>query len=288
MTNILIIKIVIVLFGLATAIFFAYHYRKTQESITSTAGKQTALLGFVANFLDTLGIGSFAVSFAGRKLFNLMPDYLRFVGVINTYSVFTAALQAILFLSIVDIDPNLIIYSCIFMVLGSIVSASFVNKISPQVIKNIVIVAFIITLFIVVANQFNLIHIQENNTDISSTRYILLYMLMFFSGCLPAFGIGYYSMIIALIFLLGFSPILAYPIMTTASALQMSVTSMMFIKKGNIYNKSAILMSVFGMIGVVLAVLLVSHLNSYYLKWILVVILAYNIISLFRSRKNSA
>jgi uncharacterized membrane protein YfcA len=72
--------------------------------------------------------------------------------------------------------------------------------------------------------------------------------------------------------------------MAAASSYQMPLTAITFIKKGMFYSKSAILMAVFGVLGVFIAAPLISVIDSYTLKWVLLVIVAYNIITLSRNK----
>ena len=62
------------------------------------------LIGFVTNFFDTLGIGSFATTTAVFRLFRLVPDEL-IPGTIIVGHALPVVTQALLFISVVDVDP---------------------------------------------------------------------------------------------------------------------------------------------------------------------------------------
>src|SRR5215472_17085398 len=80
--------------------------RIASERGTATPGPRPLdlVIGFVTNFFDTLGIGSFATTTAAFRLFRIVPDELipgtMIVG--DTLSVLT---QAVLFISVVEVDP---------------------------------------------------------------------------------------------------------------------------------------------------------------------------------------
>ena len=62
------------------------------------------LIGFVTNFFDTLGIGSFATTTAAFRLFRLVPDEL-IPGTIIVGDALPVLMQALLFISVVAVDP---------------------------------------------------------------------------------------------------------------------------------------------------------------------------------------
>ena len=62
------------------------------------------LIGFVTNFFDTLGIGSFATTTAVFRLFRLVPDEL-IPGTIIVGDALPVLAQAMIFISVVRVDP---------------------------------------------------------------------------------------------------------------------------------------------------------------------------------------
>ena len=62
------------------------------------------VIGFVTNFFDTLGIGSFATTTAAFRLFRLVPDEL-IPGTIIVGDALPVLTQALLFISVVEVDP---------------------------------------------------------------------------------------------------------------------------------------------------------------------------------------
>jgi len=124
--------------------------------------------------------------------------------------------------------------------------------------------------------------------SISGVKLIIFAIFMLLAGALPAFGVGYYSLVQISIFMLGVNPIIAFPVMTTASAFQMPLTAVPFILKKKFYFKSTLILAITGAIGVMLAAPLISMINSYTLKWILLVIVIYNIVTLTKSLKAKA
>ena len=58
---------------------------------------------FVANFFDTLGIGSFATTTSMSKLWKVMPDE-KIPGTLNVGYVLATVVQAVIFMTIIEVD----------------------------------------------------------------------------------------------------------------------------------------------------------------------------------------
>ncbi len=69
------------------------------------------LIGFVTNFFDTLGIGSFATTTTVFRLFRRVPDE-SIPGTIIVGDAMPVLAQALLFISTVSVDPSRRASSC--------------------------------------------------------------------------------------------------------------------------------------------------------------------------------
>ncbi len=285
MSQILVIKIIVTILVLATFAYFLLNIRHGAEQLSLKAKIQTAFTGFIATFFDTFGIGSFASIFALRNAFKLMPDNKRFNGSMVVQSTLPTMIQSILFLQLVQIDSITLITACVMIALGGIVSGYFVKFVTRNAIYNVMLVTFLITIIILILNQMNMLSIGGSLIQVRDGKLVALGIIMFLAGCLPAFGVGYYSIILVVIFLLGLSPAVAYPIMTTASAVQMPMTAVPMIKTRQYYSFSTLLMAIPGCIAVFIAAPIISKVDSSYLKWVLLVVIVYNIWTLFKAKK---
>src|SRR6187549_1711208 len=73
------------------------------------------VIGFVTNFFDTLGIGSFATTTAAFRLFRLVPDELIPGTMLIGHSLPVIA-QALIFITVVEVNPTqmaVLIASCV-------------------------------------------------------------------------------------------------------------------------------------------------------------------------------
>src|SRR5215212_5662589 len=62
------------------------------------------VIGFITDFFDTLGIGSFATTTTAYKMLDVVPDE-RIVGTIIVGHSLPVVVQAFIFLVAVDVDP---------------------------------------------------------------------------------------------------------------------------------------------------------------------------------------
>ncbi len=278
-----IIKAIAIVLTILVLILFFYNWHN--ERLSSLSQIKIAFIGFVSNFLDTIGIGSFAIIIAIRNLLGIMPDDVRLIGTMNIQAMVTALVQALIFLHFIPLDIITLLVSIAMIALGGFLSGLIAVRIDKKIVHIVMLIAFIITGVLLFLSQINVLEIGGTGTAIRGTKLIIFAIFMLVSGTLPAFGVGYYSLIKASIFLFGVNPIVSFPIMASASAFQMPVTSATFIVKGKFYFKSTIILAIFGTLGVFMAVPIITAVNTYTLKWILLGIVIYNIIVL--SKKNN-
>ena len=79
---------------------------RTPAAASTGALKPTPIalgVAFIANFFDTLGIGSFATTTSMSKLWNVMPDE-KIPGTLNVGYVMATVVQAVIFMTIIEVD----------------------------------------------------------------------------------------------------------------------------------------------------------------------------------------
>ena len=285
MSQILIIKLIVTIMVVTTFIYFLINFSQSKELLSFSKKLQTMITGFVATFLDTFGIGSFASIFAFRNAFGLMEDNKKYNGSIVVQATLPTLLQSVLFLQLVKIDSLTLITACIMIAIGGVVSGYFVKYVTRNAIYNVMLVTFILTVIILLLNSMHMLAVGGDLISVRGTKLIVLGIVMFMAGCLPAFGVGYYSIVLVIIFLLGLSPAVAYPIMTTASAVQMPMTAVPMIKHREYYSWSILLMAIPGCLAVLIAAPIISKVDASYLKWVLLVVIFYNIWTLVKAKK---
>ena len=96
-------------------------------------------------------------------------------------------------------------------------------------------------------------------------------------------GIGLYAPCMALVFALGLSPAIAFPIMMGSCAFLMPAASVKFVKEGAYDRKASMAITVFGVVAVLIAAYIVKSLPLDILKWLVVVVIIYTSAMMFKS-----
>ena len=102
-------------------------------------------------------------------------------------------------------------------------------------------------------------------------------------GMLTSVGIGLFVLVQAVLFLLGVSPLVAFPIMTTAGAMQQPLTTLAFLQQDKIPLKKTLVLSLAGCLGVLFVVLIFKHLTITWLHSLLILIVTYNLFVVSRT-----
>jgi uncharacterized membrane protein YfcA len=93
-----------------------------------------SVIGFVTNFFDTLGIGSFATTSTAFKLLHAVPDE-RIVGTMLIGHALPIVVQAFIFLVVVQVDPIVLASLIAVSVLGSWVGAGVASRLPRRPIQ---------------------------------------------------------------------------------------------------------------------------------------------------------
>src|SRR5215204_1740517 len=100
--------------------FHAFWYlteRRRRHDGKLTPTPIALVVAFIANFFDTLGIGSFATTTSMSKLWGVMRDE-KIPGTLNVGYVMATVVQAVIFMTIIQVD---------FITLISIIGAAVVG-----------------------------------------------------------------------------------------------------------------------------------------------------------------
>lgn len=261
-------------------------YRQSKKYAAPVLSKkEKVLLGFsgiVAFFADTIGVGSFAVNVALAKCFNTFEDEeLPFM--CNAAQVLPGAIQSLFFLKAVSVDwitlSTLVGGVCI----GGIMGGRMEARMTKAAIPKIMVVCFSAILTYLFLLQFGFLSIEGFHDELRGLPLLVGFIAMILCGGLTAFGIGLFALVQAVLLVLQISPILAFPIMTTAGALQQPMTTMALLRGQATNMKKIAYISAFGVLAVIGTIPLFVALNTSMLRGILMGVLMYNIIMLARN-----
>jgi len=264
-------------------VFFTDYAKASKEGkLEKTNFMSLGAVGFVTNFLDTLGIGSFAPTTALLKFFKLTEDR-TIPGTLNASCTIPVAIEALIFITVIKVDPLTLFAMLAAATVGAVVGAGVVAKLDEKKIQLGMGVALIVVALVMLAQQLNLMPAGGDAIGLTGTKLIIAVVANFILGALMTLGIGLYAPCMALVFALGMSPKIAFPIMMGSCAFLMPAASAKFVKEGAYDRKASMAITIFGTIGVFIAAYIVKELPLNILKWLVIVVIIYTSAMMFKS-----
>jgi len=277
----------LVLLSVSALIFGVYFLRDVynrRKTFSKASWVPLAGIGFVTNFFDTLGIGSFAPTTSFYKFTKLVDDRV-IPGTLNVGHCLPVVAQALIFITVVEVAPVTLISMMFVATLGAVLGAGVVAKMPVNKIRLGLGGALLIVAFAMLAGIVNIFPSGGNAFGLTGWKLVIALVVIFIFGALQTIGIGLYAPCMALVYALGMNPRAAYPIMMGACALLMPWCSLKFIKEAAYDPKAAIGLTSLGIVGVLIAAYVVKSLPLTILKWVVVVVILYTSVMMFRSLK---
>ncbi|MGA2601543.1 MAG: sulfite exporter TauE/SafE family protein [Bryobacteraceae bacterium] len=239
-------------------------------------------IGFAANFLDTLGIGSFATTTAMYKLFGLVRDE-EIPGTLNVGHTLPSICEAFIFLVIVQVDVATLVLMIGASVVGAWLGAGAVSHWPRRRVQVGMGSALLGAAALMVMSQLSLVPGGGELLGLTGTRLALAVACNCLFGALMTIGIGLYAPCMMVIYLLGMNPRAAFPIMMGSCAFLMPVGSVQFIRAQKYNLKSALGLAIGGVPGVLLAAFVVKSLPLAAVRWLVVAVVVYTAAMMLRS-----
>src|SRR3990167_128950 len=243
--------------------------------------------GIIAFVADTLGIGSFAVNTALAKMLNTFKDE-ELPAVNNGAQVIPGAISAFFFLKIVDVDIITLVILVVGTCIGGIIGGYLVSKFNKQCIRLIMASCFFLIATLLILQKTGILHATGEATGLFSWKLVVGFLGVIICGILASAGVGLFALIQGVLFLLQVSPIVAFPIMMTAGAMQQPLTTMIFLKEDKIPLKKTLIIALGGCVGVLLILPVFNYLTVSWLHSLLLAILIYNTYTLSKAYLKSS
>lgn len=244
-------------------------------------------IGFVTNFFDTLGIGSFAPTTAAFKAWKLVPDEV-IPGTLNAGHALAAVAQAFIYIAIVEVRVTTLILLILAAILGSWLGAGIVGhwpRRTVQIGMGIALLAA--AAFFVLANldEMRGAPVIPGGDALGLDGALLVAGIAgnFALGALMTLGIGLYAPCLIMISLLGMNPLAAFPIMMGSCAFLMPIASVRFITLGRYAARPALGLALGGIPAVLIAAYLVKSLPLTWVRWLVVIVVLYTSVMMLRS-----
>lgn len=242
------------------------------------------IIGFITDFLDAIGVGSFATTTAILKLnakLNVSGKLLP--GTLNVAHTLPMIAQAFMSLTVISIDVFTLISMIVATIVGSYVGAGIMSKLPEKKVQLTMGIALIFVAFLLVLGQLNLMPSGGDAIGLTGIKLAIGVAGNFILGILMTAGIGLYAPCMAMVALLGMNPMAAFPIMAGSSAFACPIASAKFIKEGAYEREISMGITIGGVIGSVLALLFVTNLPVYWLKWLVVFVVCYTSFTMLSS-----
>jgi len=283
----LIAFVFILLIALALfSIFSILRFNKVEFSGQPIQMFNFFLIGLVANFLDTLGIGSFTIATSLFRITKFFKNSRLLPGTLNIMNGLPTIVEALFFVKVVKVDALTFFSLIVASMFGSFLGSKIITKLDAKKMKIVMGIAMFITSTLMILKKVGVIEfLGQGNTALGLTGIALVIGIIgnCIFGALMSAGVGLYAPCMVMVYLLGMKPIAAFPIMMTSSAALIPVNTVTFSKEHMFYNKDLWLAIVGGIIGVIIATLFVKGMSMDILTWIIIVIGFYTALSLLRS-----
>ena len=258
---------------------------RRQSSLPLSFGEQTRLMGsgILAFIADTLGVGSFAVNIALAKLFGTFEDE-ELPAMCNIVQLIPGVIESLFFIKSVEVDLNTMLVLVLGTCIGGLLGGQLVSRMSKQTVRLAMIVCFSLIILLILANQYHILPIGGDATALYSWKLAIGFVALIVCGALTSLGIGLFAMVQAVLFLLSLSPLVAFPIMMVAGAMQQPLTVFMFLRQSKgLPLKRMLMVSIGGCLGVLLTLPVFHYFSTRWLHTLLILILSFNLLSMSRA-----
>lgn len=262
-------------------------WRRSAQGTGRLPGVVGLAIGFVTNFFDTLGIGSFATTTAAFRLLRIVPDEL-IPGTMLIGDALPVIAQALIFITVVDVNPGQMAFLIACCVTGGWIGAGVVASVSRQSVQYAMAVALTAAAVLMLTGMLGLIPGGGTATTFPPAAFAIAIVVSLVLGALLTVGIGNYAPSLIIFSLLGMDPRAAFPIMMGSGAFVATIAGVRFATRGRFDSGAALGLTLGGVPGVLVAAWLVQSLPLESLRWLVLAVVLYSAVSLLRAARARA
>jgi uncharacterized membrane protein YfcA len=283
--------VLLALLGAGFVTFWVVVERRRRVGVAerpATVKRTTAMLliGVVTDFLDTLGVGSFATTTSLFKVGRAVDDE-KIPGTLNVGHALPTLAQAFIYIAVVDVEMTTLIAMIAASVAGAYLGAGAVTRWPRRKIQVGMGALLFVAATIIVLRQLSLVPGGGTALGIGGARLAIGLGGNFLLGALMTLGIGLYAPCMILVSLLGMNPTTAFPIMMGSCAFLMPVAGLRFISTGRYDLRAAIGLTLGGIPAVLAAALIVRSLSLRTVQWLVVAIVVYTAAAMLNSARKA-
>lgn len=239
-------------------------------------------VGFVTNFLDTLGIGSFATTTSFYRLRRHIPDE-QIPGTLNVGHALPTVAQALIYVTLVEVETSTLLAMIAAAVAGSWLGAGVVSRLPRRRVQTGMGLALMGAALLMGLSAAHALPGGGAAVALQGPRLAIGVAVNFALGALMMLGIGLYAPCMVLVSLLGMNPTAAFPIMMGSCAFLMPAASLRFFRTERYDRPAAIGLALGGVPAVLIAAYAVKALPLDAVRWLVVLVAAYAAITLVRA-----
>ncbi len=269
-------------------VFISGLARDAREGQSLASNPIMYVVSFIANFFDTLGVGSYATTTSMARAFKLIPDE-KIPGSLNVGYVLPTVIQAyvtihgvtgLVSVEPIQVDPRTLISLIGCAVLGAWLGAGVVSSWPRRKIQ-IGMGACLAAAALIMLARITFFHsLAEGSIGLTGMRWMIGMAGLFFLGALMTLGIGLYAPCLILVTMLGMNDKSAYPIMMGACAFLMPVAVAQFVRAKAYYPKAMLGMALAGIVAVPIAFKWFQNLPMLYVKILVICVVAYTSVTM--------
>jgi uncharacterized membrane protein YfcA len=239
-------------------------------------------IGFLTDFIDTLGIGSYAPTTSLFKLLKLVPDE-HIPGTLNVGHAIPTFAEALIFISIVEIDGLTLALLIAASMLGAWLGAGVVVRWPRRNIQIGMGAALLAAAAFFFMKNMGLFPSGGDALALTGAKLAVGCAGNFVLGALMTLGIGAYAPSMIMVSLLGMNPQAAFPIMMGSCAFLIPVACIRFIQTARYSPGPALGLAVGGTPAVLVAAYIVKSLPMTTLRWLITAVVLYTAVVMLRS-----
>jgi uncharacterized membrane protein YfcA len=238
--------------------------------------------GFITNFFDTLGIGSYAPTTSIFRFLKMVPDEW-IPGTLTIGHTLPTIAEAYIFTRIVPVDPTTLVAMIGASILGAWLGAGVVSKWPRRMVQLGMGFCLLAAAGLMAAYAIRGQPVGGQAIGVTGVLLGVAIAGNFVLGALMTIGIGLYAPCMILISLVGMNVKAAFPIMMCSCAFLMPVASARFARTGAFHLKTALGLAIGGIPAVLIAAFIVKSLPLNAVQWLVVVVVLYTSWSLLRA-----
>ncbi|AEJ31675.1 MULTISPECIES: sodium:solute symporter [Leuconostoc] len=284
----LIIQIVLVLVMLVMIIIVTRAYVVRKEPLFKRFGLGM-LIGFVTDFGDTLGIGSFATTTAAFRMTKYVEDDRQLPGTLNTMHAIPVIIEALFFITAVKVELMTLIPMTTAAVIGAYVGTHVTKNWHAPTVQRVMAGALFIAVLIMIIRMITTPG-SNNALTVHGLQGWWLVLGIVFNlgvGILMTMGLGNYAPELIFFSLMGVNPAVAFPVMMLDAALIMPTTALNVIKMKRVSWRGYAGVAIGGVLGVIVAAKFFTSLDVALLKKLIIVVSLWTIVGLLRDSYKS-